>query len=693
MRPEILYPLFKSVNALPGIGPKLADHLKRLCGEHVKDILYHLPNNMIDRRLIPRLSAIQDKQYGSVKVRVIKHVKSRSKSQPYRVVTQDESGELTIVFFRARADYIEKQLPIDSERIISGQFEYYNKSLQMTHPDYILKPDQANQIDRLEPVYPLTAGLSSKTILKALDGAMKLIPQMPEWLDEKYVKQERWSNWQTALTACHNPTQWAHLKPSDPNRMRLAYDELLANQLAISLIQTANKKKRSKKLKPPGDLTKKLLKKLPYKLTQAQLDTLTDIKNDFASDYRMLRLLQGDVGSGKTIVALFAAIQMVESGAQAAIMAPTEILAQQHMQTITELLDGLPVTVSLLTGRDKGKNRTIKLAAIADGSAQIVIGTHALFQADVAFKNLGLCVIDEQHRFGVHQRLLLSDKGSQTDVLVMTATPIPRTLTLTQYGHMECSRLTDKPPGRKPIKTSVVPLDRQAEIIDGIKRIIADKQQVFWVCPLVEESHVIDLAAAEDRYRELKQIFGNRIGLVHGKQKNQDKDRVMEQFATGNLDILVATTVVEVGVNVPNASVMVIEHAERFGLSQLHQLRGRIGRGDKPATCILLYKAPLSETAKQRLNIMRQTEDGFLIAEEDLRLRGTGDILGTRQSGLPDFKVADLDYHKDLLNVANQDAKLILNQDPGLDSPRGKALRALLYLTEKDTAVTYLRSG
>jgi ATP-dependent DNA helicase RecG len=407
----------------------------------------------------------------------------------------------------------------------------------------------------------------------------------------------------------------------------------------------------------------------------------------------MLRLLQGDVGSGKTVVALLAMARAVEAGGQAALMAPTEILARQHLATVAPLAERAGLRTAILTGREKGRERSDTLAGLADGSIDIVIGTHALFQEAVTFQNLAFAVVDEQHRFGVHQRLAMTAKGDAPDMLVMTATPIPRTLVLTAFGDMDVSKLTEKPAGRQPVRTVTLPMERLSELVGRIRDAVTEGQKIYWICPLVEESEEAKLMSAQERYDALKPVFGDRLGLVHGRMKGADKDAAMRAFKEGETRVLVATTVIEVGVDVPDATIMVIEHAERFGLAQLHQLRGRVGRGSKPSSCVLLYKEPLSETATRRLSVMRETEDGFVIAEEDLKLRGEGELLGTRQSGTPGFQVARIEFHADLLEAARDEARLILSRDPDLQSERGEALRLLLYLFGRDEAVRLLRAG
>lgn len=657
------------------------------------DLLWHLPYALIDRRFMPLVAAAPDGRIATLKVRVDQHQAPESSRRPYRVVCSDESGFITLVFFHAKADWLEKSLPLGSERIISGTVEHFNGGMQMTHPDHIVPLDKLAEVMTVEPVYPLTAGVTPKVMVKAVKAAVARAPKLPEWIDAAYLARQGWEDWHTALTKVHSPESEADLWADGKARQRLAYDELLANQLALSLVRASMKKLAGRIIKGNGALRVKIIGGLPFSLTGAQVRSLAEIDADMVEPSRMLRLLQGDVGAGKTVVALLAMAAAVESGAQAALMAPTEILARQHLATLEKLAAPAGLRLGLLTGRDKGKARQAILAALEAGEIDILVGTHALFQEDVTFKDLALAVIDEQHRFGVHQRLELASKGRAVDMLVMTATPIPRTLMLTSYGDMDVSRLDEKPPGRTPIDTRVLPLARLDEVAGGVKRAIETGAKVYWVCPLVEESEKSDLAAAEDRHRELLEIIGPRTGLVHGRMKGPQKDAVMAAFAGDELDLLVATTVIEVGVDVPSATIMVIEHAERFGLAQLHQLRGRIGRGSARSTCLLLYGGPLSETGKARLNIMRDTEDGFIIAEEDLKLRGAGELLGTRQSGLPEFKLADLAVHGELLATARDDARLILEMDPELQGKRGAALRTLLYLFARDSVVKTLRSG
>ncbi len=693
MRPAVLNPLFAEVTVLPGVGPRLGKLFEKLGAPRVVDLLWHLPYAIVDRRHVTTIAAAPEGRIATLRIVVEQHLPGGAPRRPYRVRCRDSTGFIHLVFFHAREDWLAKMLPVGAERVVSGLFERFHDEAQMTHPDHIAAPEAMDEVATVEPVHPLTAGLSGKVLGRAIRAAVERAPVLPEWLDPALKAREGWPDWRAALQAAHAPQSEAELAPETPARRRLAYDELLANQLALALVRASLRRLSGRTVRGDGSLRAKVTAALPFALTGAQSRALAEIDADLAAPTRMLRLLQGDVGSGKTVVALLAMLSAVESGAQAAMMAPTEILARQHLATIQPLAAAAGLEVALLTGREKGRNRQAILDGIASGETAIAVGTHALFQDDVAFRDLAVAVVDEQHRFGVHQRLELAAKGRAVDMLVMTATPIPRTLTLTAYGDMDVSRLDEKPPGRKPVRTVAMPVERIDEVVGAVGRAIGAGAKVYWVCPLVEESEKIDLAAAEERHAHLAGEFFGRVGLVHGRMKGAQKDAVMAGFADGETDILVATTVIEVGVNVPAATVMVIEHAERFGLAQLHQLRGRIGRGDKDSTCILLYGHPLTETAKARLAILRETEDGFRIAEEDLRLRGAGELLGTRQSGLPQFKIADLAAHGDLLETARADARLILDRDPDLAGERGQALRTLLYLWQRDAQVRTIRSG
>ena len=693
MRPTLLDILFADATTLPGIGPKLGKILGEFTGDKIIDLLFHLPSNLIDRQYRPSLAEVEDGRIATFEVEVMKHEAPRRRNLPYRILCGNETGYLSLVFFHARGDWLGKAMPEGAKRMVSGRVERFREQLQIVHPDHMLPQAEFDKLPIVEPVYPLTAGLSAKVLMKAIQAALPQVPELPEWQEEEWLKKQGWSDWRSATQAAHRPENMAALEPTHLVRARLAYDELLAHQLVLALVRRDRKKQPGRAYQSGDELQARLRSLLPFPLTSSQESAISDIAEDMAAPMRMLRLLQGDVGSGKTVVAVMAMLQAVANGAQAALMAPTEILARQHAETLGPWLDELGIRWQVMTARNKGKLRKESLDAVASGDVQIAIGTHALFQDDVAFADLGLAVVDEQHRFGVQQRMALSSKGNGVDVLVMTATPIPRTLTLTAYGDMDVSRMPDKPPGRKPVDTRVISMDRYAEVAQGLCNALQDGARVYWVCPLVSESELIDLAAAEDRANALRAIYGDKVGLVHGQMKAADKDAVMARFASGEISILVATTVIEVGVNVPEATVMVIEHAERFGLAQLHQLRGRVGRGLDKSSCVLLYRGPLGETAKARLGIMRETEDGFKIAEEDLRLRGAGEVLGTRQSGLPAFRLADLEAHADLLPAVHDDVKLLLERDPLLKSPRGEALRVLLYLFRRDEAIRFLQSG
>ena len=665
----------------------------RLGTPQVVDLLWHLPVGLIDRRFQPKVAQAQDGAIATITLTVDAHQKPQNRRQPYRVRCRDETGFMFLVFFHAQADYLEKLLPVGATRIVSGKVEYFNDQKQITHPDHILTIEDAATMKLIEPVYRLTAGLSLRIVEKAVEAALQRARDLPEWLDPAYRQRHDWASWRAALGAVHAPQRDEDLSPLTPARQRLAFDELLANQLALGLMREHVKRVAGRALIAKGVLRAKVIAALPFALTPSQKRAIDEIALDMGQPTRMMRLLQGDVGSGKTVVALAAMLDAVETGAQAALMAPTELLARQHYATLAELAEASGVAIALLTGREKGRIRAALLERLASGEIGIIVGTHALFSEDVVFQDLALAVIDEQHRFGVEQRMALAEKGNGVDILVMTATPIPRTLMLTAYGDLDASRLTEKPAGRKPIATRTLPASRLGEVIEAVERALDRGAKIYWICPLVEELEVSDLKAASDRYDELRKLFGPRVGLVHGRLKGAERDAVMEQFAGTGIDLLVATTVVEVGVDVPHATVMVIEHAERFGLAQLHQLRGRIGRSNRESACLLLYTPPLSATAKARLSILRESNDGFRIAEEDLRLRGAGEVLGTRQSGLPDMRLADLAVHGELLAAARDDAQLILARDPTLAGPRGQALRTLLYLFGRDHAVRYIRSG
>jgi len=699
MRPSLLNPLFAAVTTLTGVGPHLEKLYRRLFGREqparVIDLLFHLPTGAIDRRARPKLRDVVPDTVVTVAVTVDRHrpPPPHRPRAPYQVYTSDETGDLTLTYFNARKDYLQKLLPVGERRYVSGTVALYDHMRQMVHPDRVVAEADLAKLPLVEPVYPLTEGLSLNQIRKAADAALTRLPDLPEWQDASWVARERFPSFAEALRVLHRPTEPADLLPEGLAWSRLAYDEFLAGQLALALVRAHLRRPAGRATPGTGHIRKKLIEALPYSLTPSQGRAVADIVSDLGKPERMLRLLQGDVGSGKTVVALLAAAAVIEGGRQAALMAPTEILARQHFNTVAPLAAAAGINVAILTGRERGRERNDILEKLAFGDIHVLIGTHALFQEEVEFRDLALAVVDEQHRFGVHQRLALAKKGEAVDVLVMTATPIPRTLVLTYFGDMDVSELREKPAGRQPIDTRVVPHSRLDEVVGAVGRALAEGRRVYWVCPLVEVTENTDLAAAEERFAALKERFRAMVDLVHGRMKGGEKDLAMERFAAGETRLLVATTVIEVGVDVPEATAMVIEHAERFGLAQLHQLRGRIGRGSEHSSCLLLYKGPLGETAKARLNIVRETEDGFRIAEEDLKLRGEGDVLGTRQSGLPGFRVARIETHGKLIGAARDDAALVLARDPTLTSARGQALRHLLYLFERDEAIRLIRAG
>ncbi len=695
MRPPFLFSIFANISSLAGIGEKYSRLLANLVnGDKIIDIIWHLPSSIVFRNFVPNLNSIKLEQINTLKVKVVEHIAPKNKKLPYQVICEDvNSKQIKLIFFKIYQDSINKNLPIGASKIISGKIQNFNNILQMSHPEYIVDPTETSKILEIEPIYPLTAGISNKFMTKVKNQALKLLPPLDEWIDIHFQKSLNLPSFNQAIYMAHNPKNIDELSPLCPAKTRLAYDELLANQLALAIVREKIKQQSGRKIIGNGLLRKKLLDMLEFNLTNAQEKVLAEIYEDQASNNRMLRLLQGDVGSGKTIVALFTMLNAIETGAQATIMAPTEILAKQHFETICPICEELKIKVAILTGKVKGKARANLLNDLLEGKIDILIGTHALFVEDVKFCDLACVIIDEQHRFGVHQRLNLSNKGNNADVLVMTATPIPRSLIFTLFGDMDYSKIDQLPEGRKPVDTRVMPINKAEDVIEGIKRKILLGERVYWVCPLVEESEKLDLAAAQKRFELLQKTFGNDVGLIHGKMKEKEKDLVMELFRQNKIKILVATTVIEVGVNVPEATIMVIEHAQRFGLAQLHQLRGRVKRGIKPASCVLLYGFPLSETARARLNIMRDSEDGFVIAEKDLELRGGGEILGTKQSGFAQFRLADMSKHQNLFASANKDAKMIMQLDPELKSARGQALRNLLYLFERDDAIKTYLSG
>ncbi|WP_281977448.1 ATP-dependent DNA helicase RecG [Pseudorhizobium flavum] len=701
MRPAILDPLFSPVASLSGVGPKLAELIARVTGREdaedcrVVDLLFHAPVSIIDRRNRPGIALAPQGAIVTIQGRVDRHQPPPpgKANLPYRVFLHDETGELALTFFRVKGNWLEKALPLDEEVMVSGKVDWFNGRPSMVHPDFMVKMSEADSLPLVEPVYPLTAGLSPKVLRRALDAALARMPELPDWLDATLAERQGFPSLSQSFRRLHDPRDETDVDPRSAARRRLAYDEFLAGQMSLALVRQRLRRVPGRPVRSTGQLANRIRSTLPFALTGSQERAVADILEDMAGEDRMVRLLQGDVGAGKTLVALMAMAAAVEAGSQAVLMAPTEILARQHYATISKLAAAVGLSVDVLTGRTKGRDRDAIVERIASGEAQIIIGTHALFQDAVNYHDLVLAVVDEQHRFGVHQRLRLTAKGVTPHMLVMTATPIPRTLVLAAFGDMDVSKLTEKPAGRKPIQTVTIPTERTGEIVARLRTALSEGKKAYWICPLVEESDASDLMSAEERFAVLAKEFGRDVGLVHGRMPGADKDAVMAAFKAGTVRLLVATTVVEVGVDVPDATIMVIEHAERFGLAQLHQLRGRVGRGSDASTCILLYKGPLSETGHARLSILRDSEDGFLIAEEDLKLRGEGELLGTRQSGTPGFRIASLEAHADLLETARKDAGYLIEKDPDLTSERGKNVRTLLYLFRRDEAVRFLGAG
>ena len=693
-RPEQLFPLFAELETLQGVGPKTAEHFAQLRISAPRDLLYTLPYSVVDRRRRDSIRGLELPTTATVEVTVGRHRPARNKGGAYRIDVTDQDTEFQLVFFHGRSRYLTAQLPEGSRRVVSGKLELFDGMAQMVHPDHMLPVEEAGEIPDFEPVYPLTHGITQKTMFKAVQSAMSRMPKLPEWMDGGYKAKQGWENWHAAVAAAHTPGGVEDLEPVAPARARLAYDELFAHQLTLAIARSVEREQPGRSSVPTGKLQSKVLSALPYRPTSAQGRAIEEITADMASARRMNRLLQGDVGAGKTLVAFMALLVAVESGGQGVMMAPTEILARQHLEGLQPLANDAGVVLEILTGRDKGKDRRAKVEALQRGDIQILVGTHAVFQQDVGFADLRLVVVDEQHRFGVRQRMELAEKGKRADVLVMTATPIPRSLALTQYGDMEVSILDEKPPGRKPIKTAILSTERMSEVVDHLRRAIAEGRQCYWVCPLVEESEVMDLTAADERFKHLRAVLGEDVvGLVHGQMPPAEKDAAMAAFQEGRTRVLVATTVIEVGVNVPNASIMVIERAEIFGLAQLHQLRGRVGRGTAESTCLLMYQPPLTEGGRKRLEVLRQSEDGFVIAETDLQMRGAGDVIGTAQSGLPRFRIADLERQADLMAVAQSDARALMTSDPDLTSDRGRAARTLLWLLRQDEAIRLISVG
>ena len=702
MRPALLNPLFAPVTSLAGVGPKQDRLFRYLLGcdqtPRIVDLLLHLPASVIDRRARPKIRDVVPGTVVTLEVTVDRHrpTPGRNARAPHLVYASDDTGDVVLTYFRAQPGYVEKLLPVGSKRYVSGTAQIYDGTLQITHPDRVVDEAGFAKLSGIDPVYPLTEGLALGSLRRAITQALQRLPELPEWISPQVLRRCKFPDIATALNRVHVPVELTDILPDGPFWSRLAFDELLAGQLALALVRAQLRRPAGDRHAGDGHLRRKIIDALPYALTASQRDAAAAIAEDLRQPVRMLRLLQGDVGSGKTVVALLAAAAVTEAGKQAALMAPTEILARQHIKTITPLAERAGIRVAILTGREKGRERRELLARLAAGEIDLLVGTHAVIQDDVVFSALALAVVDEQHRFGVRERLALTSKGAAVDVLVLSATPIPRTLVLTYFGDMDVSELREKPAGRQPIDTRAVASSRIHEVMEAVGRALDKGKLVYWIVPLVEESEaegIEHLTNAAQRFESLRELFGHRVGLVHGQMKGAEKDRVMAQFASGEIGLLVATTVVEVGVDVPAATIMVIENAERFGLAQLHQLRGRIGRGAEASTCLLLYHEPLGEMSKARLKVIRETTDGFTIAEEDLKLRGEGDVLGIRQSGLPGYRIARSEVHGQLITQARDEALRIMKDNPKLEGERGEALRCLLYLFERDEAIPLLGAG
>ena len=701
MRPELLNPLFVPVTTIPGIGPKMDKLLRFLLNRdetpRIADLLLHLPVSVIDRRARPKIRDAEIGKMVTLEVTVDRHrpAPAGRARAPHLAYASDDTGDVVITYFRAYPGQVEKILPVGEKRFVSGTTQLFDGVLQITHPDRVIDEEGFAKLSGIDPVYPLTQGLAIGALRKAVGLALTRLPELPEWISPEVLRRCSFPSLSEALHRVHVPNEMTDILPEGPFWSRLAFDELLAGQLALALVRAQVRRPAGDRNAGDGHLRHKIIDALPYALTKSQQEASAAIAEDLTKPMRMLRLLQGDVGSGKTVVALLAAAAVAEVGKQTALMAPTEILARQHIKTITPLAERAGMRVAILTGREKGRERKDILARLAAGEIDMLVGTHALIQDDVIYKSLALAVVDEQHRFGVRERLTLTNKGNAVDVLVLSATPIPRTLVLTYFGDMDVSELREKPAGRQPIETRTMSSSRLKEVIEGVGRQIAAGKLVYWIVPLVEESEMDGpkLTNAEERFESLQQLFGDKAGLVHGRMRGADKDLAMARFAAGETQVLVATTVVEVGVDVPAATIMIIENAERFGLSQLHQLRGRIGRGSEASNCLLMFREPLGEIAAKRLKVIKDTTDGFRIAEEDLKLRGEGDVLGTRQSGMPGFRIARPEVHAQLVTQARDEALRILQDDPKLKGERGEALRCLLYLYERDEALPLIGAG
>ena len=696
IRPQFLFPLFGSLENLKGIGSKTVLNLKKIGIYKPLDFLYSFPTNLKTRVFANTVSDLNVNKVVIIKIKIIKHNFKYFKG-PLNIEVTDGLKKINLIFFNAKNDWIKKNFPIEQERIISGKLEKYKNQFQIIHPDYIEKIFDIDKIPVIEPIYSLTKGISQKVFLNSVNQILQLISEEIsncEWINKKRLKEMNWTDFKNSLKKIHNPKTNEDISLNSNYRLRLAYDELLSHQLSLVIARSFSKKNTKKRKKIGYKFSTLMKKRLPFSLTNSQEKCIAEIQSDLSRDERMYRLIQGDVGSGKTLVAFFSMLFVAENSGQAVLMVPTDILAKQHYNNFQEYTKDIEVNSVLLTGKMKTNEKKQVLEAIKLGQADIIIGTHSLFQKGVIFENLELVIIDEQHKFGVQQRHDLIQKGENLDILVMTATPIPRTLELANYGDMDISRILDKPMNRQKIDTSIISEKKIEILISRILEICKKGTQSYWVCPLIEEGDKSELVAIEQRFSSLnKMLPGIKIDILHGKMSEEQKNKIMTSFKNGNIQILLATTVIEVGIDVPNATIIVIEGAERFGLAQLHQLRGRVGRGKKQSNCILIYSKNIGRLGKERLEVLRKFDNGFDIAEEDLKMRGGGNPIGQQQSGIPKFRIANLDFDKELLSYANQDANEIIKNNKYLKGEHGKNLRVLLHLMNKDNSLKLLESG
>ncbi len=647
--------LLSDLTALKGVGVKTTNLLKKKNINNLFDLLWKLPKSYTDRSLSSKIIDLKIGENQTVTVTPQKYIFPRIRNLPNRVICSDDSGKLDCVFFNSYEGYVKKILPLGKEVTISGKISYFKNKYQLTNPKYI--SEDSSLIKQVHNQYSLTEGISEKVYNKIIDQIISELPVLDEWHSNQIVKKFGNLSWNNSIVELHKPENIG--KYTDNFYQRLAYDEIFSTFLVNSEIRKKIKKIKKKRKKINFNLQNNLINKLSFSLTNDQVNSLKEINKDLSTSTKMFRLLQGDVGSGKTIIALLSAYNTINSGYQVAFMAPTEILARQHYNLAKEIFPG-GKKIELISGKSDYKNKKIILEKLKNNKIDILFGTHAIFQKKVSYKKLGLIIIDEQHKFGVNQRKKLSDKGGDDcDVLLMTATPIPRTLTMTMYGDMDLSIIKEKPKSRKPIKTYSKLESKIDDVLKFIKKEINSGNQIFWVCPLIEESKKLDHTSAVNKFEFLKKLFPNQVLLLHGKTEINEKEKILSNFQKNKFQILVSTTIIEVGIDFPNANVIIIENANKFGLSQLHQLRGRVGRGDKNSTCILMFKSNLSENAKKRINILKQSNDGFFISEEDMKIRGFGDLLGFKQSGIKNFKLADPVHNSDLFLLAEKEIKRI----------------------------------